>query len=197
MVALVGDGLPLADLESDAACVAWPGVHHPLNGRPPSREDVAAASTLHVAAHASFDPAHPLESSLRVRGGKLGLEDVLSLRLRASVAFVSACTTGLPAPLTPDEGLCLGHALNRAGVSDVIATGWPVADAAAAAVSVHFYEELCEGRAAPSVALQRAQQRVRDGTGPSCRLTSRYLPRIGLDGPAPIVFWAAFLHSSG
>jgi CHAT domain-containing protein len=58
-----------------------------------------------------------------------------------------------------DDWIGLVRAFLFAGADNVLATLWPIEDAAAAGVMRGFYEELAPGRALP-VALARAQRRA-------------------------------------
>ncbi len=68
--------------------------------------------------------------------------DVSRLQLTGGeLAYLSACDTAVGGDL-PDESIHLGAALSLAGYRHVVATMWPIYDAAAAHATQEFYEHL-------------------------------------------------------
>jgi hypothetical protein len=159
--------------------------------------DAATHDVLHLACHAVANVRQPLLSSLALADGDVTVADFGDLRLSARLAFLSACTTGAVAFELPEEAIGLGGMFSQLGCTAVIASSWPVPDAAAAMLVAHFYELWREDGLPPAAALRAAQARVRDCTGPVGALTRRTLgviPDLG-DPPLPAFYWAAFTLS--
>jgi CHAT domain-containing protein len=126
------------------------------------------ARRIHLATHALFDLERPLDSYLALAGAeKLTLNELLP-HLAANapeVVVLSACETAMSrVTVTPDEFLGFPAAFLHHGVRTVIATLWPVADAAAAALMGRFYTELDNPKISTAEALRRAQIWLRTAT---------------------------------
>jgi len=141
-----------------------------LRGPAAVKADVLAAlggvRRLHLATHAVFNWERPLDSYLWLAGPeKLTLDELLA-HLKGDVpemAILSACETAMTrVTATPDEFLGFPAALLHAGVRTVVATLWPVSDAAAAALMGRFYAELRDPEISPAEALRRAQTWLRE-----------------------------------
>jgi CHAT domain-containing protein len=128
-------------------------------------EAVRGADILHFSTHAIFDLNWPLLSALLLAGGeKLTLECLLPVLAAKAPRLVSlsACETGMArVSSTPDEFLGFSAAFLHAGTHTVLATLWPVDDAATAVLSGRFYRELAEKKLKPAVALRQAQNWLR------------------------------------
>jgi CHAT domain-containing protein/tetratricopeptide (TPR) repeat protein len=127
------------------------------------------ATHLHLACHALYDVAEPLDSRLLLAGDDaLTLRDILDggLDLAATrLVVLSACRTGLvDMTSVPDEVLGLPAGFLRSGVPGVVSTLWPVDDAATALLMRRFYQEQDENGLDPASALHRAQRWVREAT---------------------------------
>ena len=114
------------------------------------------ADVLHLACHGRFRADSPAFSSLQLGDGPVTLQDLRALRLQASLVTLSACETGLSHLAPGDEVQGLVRAFLLAGAGAVLATLWPVDDAATAALVSHFYAALQAG-VGPAAALQQAQ----------------------------------------
>ncbi|NTV05444.1 MAG: CHAT domain-containing protein [Chlorobiaceae bacterium] len=182
-------------------------------------EAVRDAETVHFSTHAVFDLNRPLHSALLLAGGeKLTLECLLPvLALKAPrLVSLSACETGMArVSSTPDEFLGFPAAFLHAGSRTVLATLWPVDDAATAVLSGRFYRELAEKRLTPAGALREAQNWMRRVTvrelmellrklksepAPAGPLAARIRTTLRLLDPdscpfAEPYFWAAFTIS--
>lgn len=125
---------------------------------------------LHIAAHGQTDPTAPLCSTLELADGPFLLAEVQSLRLQgARLVTLSACETSV----RPDHGdmaLALAGAFLSAGARAVLASLWPVSDAATALLMEKWYAALAQ-KMPPARALRQAQLAL--------------WPRFALD-------WAAF-----
>jgi len=133
------------------------------------RRDLPSVSVFHFAGHAISSAnrsglvlAHvtPLAGD---QGDDTGFFDARQIRMQMmqglGLAVLSACATALD-----DSGLVdpqsLVHAFLRAGVPQVVASGWNVDSHSTAALMQQFYKSLAEGRPAPE-ALQIAADAIR------------------------------------
>lgn len=120
------------------------------------RDAAAHHGLIHLACHAHFRADNPAFSALHLEDGVLGAEAVESLPLRHATVVLGGCETGLAADSAGDEMFGLVRAFLVAGAARVLASLWPVDDAATAAFMEHFYRALSTG-ATPARALQQAQ----------------------------------------
>ena len=135
---------------------------------PPTRAATLAAmgeaTIWHFACHGKADPVDPLKSNLLVADDAITLADILA---RPSVprrlAVLSACETAVPDRARLDEMIGFPGALMQAGVAGVVASGWPVRDAAAFAFAVRLHE-LLVGGVAPALAARHARTWLREVT---------------------------------
>jgi len=102
---------------------------------------------LHLATHGKFDPDTPLSSGLMltddVQGeGFLSLEELYSLRLKADLATLSACETGLGKVSNGDDVVGLTRGFLYAGANAIVASLWQVDDRSTASLMVEFYANL-------------------------------------------------------
>ncbi|HRE26930.1 MAG TPA: CHAT domain-containing protein [Anaerolineales bacterium] len=115
---------------------------------------------LHLATHAEFRADNPLFSGLALADGWLTTLDLFNWRLNASLVTLSACQTGRSVIGGGDEILGLLRALLYAGAQSVVASLWPVQDAATAQLMERFYAGLAAGLP-KSLALRDAQRTLR------------------------------------
>ena len=143
-----------------------------LHGVEATSEVVLAAISevdfLHLATHARFDLNRPLQSCVVLASGeRLAIEALLPvLRARSpGLLVLSACETAVTrVASTPDESLGFPAAFLHAGTRSVLATLWPVDDAASAFLIGRFYRELASGTKTPARALRDAQRWLRAAT---------------------------------
>jgi CHAT domain-containing protein len=120
-----------------------------------------APSLLHIAAHGQTNPTTPLCSTIELADGPFLLLEAHRLRLSGTALVVlSACETG-ERPDHGDMALALAGAFLCAGARGVIASLWPVDDAATADLMGHFYAGLAAG-VGPAAALRAAQAATRE-----------------------------------
>ena len=155
----------LAHAEAEVRQVAGllPGATCLLDGAatiPALRAHAAGAGLVHFACHARFRADNPMFSALYLHDGPLDAAGAESLPLDGALVVLGACETGLAAEVPGDEMFGLVRAFFVAGAARVLASLWPVDDAATAAFMGAFYRALAAG-AAPAQALQQAQGRVR------------------------------------
>ena len=95
----------------------------------------------------------------------LSLGDVLELQLvRARLAVLSACETGVAGVTLPDEVVSLPTGLLQAGFAGVAASLWSVEDVSTTMLMVRFYKLWQVAGWEPGAALQGAQRWLRDTT---------------------------------
>jgi tetratricopeptide (TPR) repeat protein len=166
--------LPATRREADAVARSLPQAEL-FTGRaatePRLRTALAAGGLVHLATHAELNSLNPMFSWLETapgRGGdpaddgRLEVHEILGLRVRSPLVFLSGCETGLgtgsSTAFAPGEDFAtLARAFLYAGAGSVVATLWRVDDEAAAALAERFYHRLGDG---PSVALALAQREL-------------------------------------
>ncbi len=158
-------GLPAAEREVQLA-VPWFPRADVLRPEERSPADVARAAQtagwLHASCHGVADTGDPLRSGLELAGGE---RLTLGRLARAStghltLAVLSACQTAVADPELPDEELSLAAGFLSTGCGAVVASAWPVADQATAALMTHFYRAWRGDGRPPAEALRAAQLRL-------------------------------------
>jgi CHAT domain-containing protein/tetratricopeptide (TPR) repeat protein len=134
------------------------------------RAALDAGRPIHIASHGVYNAQDPLFSRMTVGpvhqngtidDGRLEIHEILELRTRSPLVFLSGCETGLgvgsgPFAQSIDQG-SLAQAFLVAGAGSVVATLWRVDDFDAVSVATRFYEQLGTG-ASPEYALAQAQR---------------------------------------
>lgn len=161
--------LPQTEVEARSVAAALRAVDPYLHiGRAATCGDVLAAlpqaTHLHVAAHGSFDHAHPADSGvlLRDRAGHrtLTLHELRRTDLRRmQLATLATCRSAEGAQLPGRERICLPTALLDAGARGVIASLWPIEDEPSVRIMRGLYERLRSEP--PATALARMQAGLR------------------------------------
>jgi len=118
-----------------------------------------ASELLHVASHAIYSAADPLQSSLRLADGELTLEQVLALRLAGGLVVLSACETGVASDREELPGFNEAFLLAGAGV--VVSTLARTSDLGTALVMKYFFRHLRRGEDVAD-ALRAAQAEMRE-----------------------------------
>lgn len=122
------------------------------------------ATIWHFACHGKADLVDPLKSNLLVADGEITLADILARpSVARRLAVLSACETAVPDRARLDEMIGFPGALMQAGIAGVVASGWPVHDAAAFAFAVRLHELLAAG-VAPAAATRHARTWLRKVT---------------------------------
>jgi CHAT domain-containing protein len=126
---------------------------------------------VHIASHGALNGDSPLFSSIRLAmpahafessdNGRLETHEVLSLRIRSGLIFLSGCETALGPSWSSsftqgDDYATLSQAFLFAGAQNVVATLWRIDDRGAADFADRFYERL--GSVSPVAALAAAQR---------------------------------------
>lgn len=122
----------------------------------------------HITAHAEGNTENPKEAGIKLgKRGLVSIEDTLSIRWKRPprLVFLSACETALiNTQESLDEFLSLPTAFLALGAGGVIASQWPVSDAASTLLSIKFYQLHFDRKYEPSEALRQAQEWLRGAT---------------------------------
>lgn len=110
-------------------------------------------SVLHLAMHGLLDKKNPILSRLAfsengdtAQDNFLYAYEIAHLSLRSDLVVLSACETGY-GKLQAGEGmLSLARAFFYAGVPSLVVSLWEVNDASTAALMLHFYRALSDGK---------------------------------------------------
>jgi CHAT domain-containing protein len=124
--------------------------------------------------HAYFDPGSPLSSGIVTADGVITARDLLQRRARAELVVVSACESGLSAPLAGTELAGLVHALLHGGARALVVSLWQVDDARTGALMRRLHALLQQGLDGP-MALAEA------------------MSWAGADRGLPAYYWAGFV----
>lgn len=119
------------------------------------REALSTDGIVHIAGHGIMNPRNPMFSRIEMsRGsgvpaddGRLEVHELLSLRIRAPLVFLSGCETGVGSAWTTEfargeDYSTLAQGFMYAGARSVIATLWQIEDEGAAALAERFYANL-------------------------------------------------------
>lgn len=122
---------------------------------------------VHFATHGLLDNTHPELSGLvfslfdqrgEQQNGFLRATDIFNLRLPAELVVLSGCRTALGKEVGGEGLVGLTHGFMYAGAKRVMASLWPVSDAATAELMRRFYKEMLgERHLSPAAALRAAQ----------------------------------------
>jgi CHAT domain-containing protein len=118
--------------------------------------NASQADVLHLACHGSFRSDNPMFSALQLYDGSLTVELTEALRLRPGIVVLSACETGQAERGAGDEIVGLVRAFLVAGAARVLASLWPIDDAATKPFMSVLFGALSTGRT-PAAALHAAQ----------------------------------------
>jgi CHAT domain-containing protein/tetratricopeptide (TPR) repeat protein len=124
----------------------------------------ASATFIHLACHAHAPLFAAGEAFVLLADGPLSGDEIAGLaRLDARLAVVSACQSAVSRlDDLPDEAISLGTTMIIAGAACVVASLWPVDDAATAMLMIRLYEEILQNGHPPPTALRLAQLWLRD-----------------------------------
>ncbi|HVK30711.1 MAG TPA: CHAT domain-containing protein, partial [Nocardioides sp.] len=134
-----------------------------LAGRDATLEQVLhqldGADLVHLAAHGSFRADSPLFSALDLADGPLTVHDLERVRRAPYRVVLSACESGVLAPVGAEELLGLAAALFSLGTAGLVSSVAEVNDTATADLMVDLHAALAGG-ADPATALHRVRQRT-------------------------------------
>lgn len=145
--------LPSARREVQALAARYPGHTRLLVGETATeaqvRRESPQARRIHLAVHALFDAARPLDSALVLRRGQTdasaddGLLQVWEifedLDLKADLVVLSACDTAAGKDFAGEGLLGFSRAFAFAGARATVASLWPVGDNSTAELMTRFY----------------------------------------------------------
>ena len=132
--------------------------------------DLARYDILHFATHAVADTEAPqlsalVLSTLDARGnprvGEVFAGDLADQRLTAALVVLSGCETALGRAEAGEGLLGLRYAAHASGARTVIASLWPVMDAAGAFLMNDLYADVIGRNASPVAAMSRAMRAAR------------------------------------
>jgi CHAT domain-containing protein len=175
LTAIINPTEDLAGTEKEGKVVAsyFPSTARTVLERDAATPDAVLAALKgsthwHFASHGTFSWDDARLSALIMHGnerlsvGRLLDTDGLG---RPRLVVLSACETGLYGLRgIPDEFVGLPGAFTALGAAGVLATLWPVSDAATALLMAKFYELHMGDRLSPPTALRRAQLWLRQAT---------------------------------
>ena len=147
-VMLVGPGLGSGGAEVPAVAAQDAGARGLDGDRATVAASLAAldgAALAHVAAHGHFREDSPLFSSLTLADGPLLVHDLQHLRRPPHRVVLSACESGVMAPVGDQELLGLAAALLSMGTAGVVSSLAEVDDAATVEVMVALHAALRAG----------------------------------------------------
>ncbi|HSD18241.1 MAG TPA: CHAT domain-containing protein [Thermomonas sp.] len=150
----VAEPLPGAEREVHALSRQFPGATLFFKEQANKSNFEASAPTarlLHVAAHAMADTLDPLHSKVLLadengQPNYLEAKDVLGMDLKGTAMIaLSACESGLGRVEDGDEVLGFTRSFLSAGTSTLLASLWPVSDAATETLMTTLYDDLAKG----------------------------------------------------
>jgi CHAT domain-containing protein len=135
------------------------------------REALSEGGIVHVATHGIMNVRNPMFSRIELApgapipqdDGRLEVHELLELRIRAPLVFLSGCETGVGAAWSTqfargEDYATLAQAFLYAGARGVMATLWRIPDDGAAAFAEEFYARLVSQP--PAEALAAAQRNL-------------------------------------
>lgn len=197
----VGCADPRGDLPNALLEIAWlaevdPRMQRHIGAavdRSSVLQALQSAQCLHFAGHAEFDVDDPMQSALLLADGeRLSLLELLPvLRDGApSLVVLSACETAIARVTSfANETLGFPAALLSHGVSSVVASLWPVDDAATAMLMGEFHRLL------PTSDVTRALRQAQDWLRTLTAAEAIDVMRVLRQAPAPVGPRAAALRS--
>ncbi len=126
-----------------------------------AKENLGRYSVCHIASHARLDHSSPERSYILLAPGEgedghLTVEEIYGLSLdRSPLVTLAACRTAVSVRSEGGELIGISDAFLAAGANAILATLWPVDDAAAEQVIKRFYARL---RSAPAAEALRLAQ---------------------------------------
>ncbi|MEO1397067.1 MAG: CHAT domain-containing protein [Cyanobacteria bacterium J06634_5] len=110
------------------------------------KQQLSTANIIHLATHGFYDEKSPMQGALALaiaddqQDGLLTAREISALSLRAELAVLSACDTGL-GQITGDGVVGLSRAFITAGTPSVMVSLWQVSDQATADLMIEFYRQ--------------------------------------------------------
>lgn len=120
---------------------------------------------VHLACHARGAFYDAQDSGIELADGMVSADEIAALGpIDAELVVVSACQTAIADLATVGEVFSTSTAFLAAGAKCVLASLWPVDDAATALLMVRLYEEMTNGGLRPPEALRQSQNWLRSIT---------------------------------
>jgi CHAT domain-containing protein len=160
--------LPFAAAEAHAVATLVPRAEVLVGadaGAPAVEARLAGRRVAHIACHGKTRFDDPGESRLILGDGRpLTLRRLLKVRLTGTrLVVLSACESGMPEVVVPQEKTSLAAGLMLAGVAGVVASLWAVGDRSTMLLMTRLHE-LREHGADACTALHEAQRWLRDAS---------------------------------
>ncbi|MFH1195527.1 MAG: CHAT domain-containing protein [bacterium] len=116
---------------------------------------------LHFATHAEVNDLVPLSSNLKINSendstGSIYLYEIYGLNLKAQMAVLSACNTGIGKMIKSEGMISLARAFKYANCSSVITSLWEVGDKSTSEIMTGFYSSLIKNQP-KDIALREAK----------------------------------------
>jgi tetratricopeptide (TPR) repeat protein len=169
--------LPGSRAEAEAVVRSLPGATLRLGREatePATRSALTSGGVVHLATHGELNSWNPMFSWLQAAehsggrpadDGRLEVHEILGIRVRSPLVFLSGCETGLGTAwstgFAPGEDFAtLARSFLYAGARNVVATLWRVDDRGSAVFAEEFYRRLpTDGPVAALAGAQRTMQR--------------------------------------
>ena len=124
-------------------------------------EAMRTSQTVHIAAHAAYNAASPLDSGILLSDGELTAREILQTQGRSlELVTLSACETGVFHSEVSEDPMGLARALLFAGASSILVSLWKVPDDPTRQLMRRFYDALQRGLP-KAIALQQAALAMR------------------------------------
>ena len=134
-------------------------------------EPLADFRVIHLATHATADPAYPDRAGLilgvtpkTTDDGMLQVREIMGLSLNADLVTLSACETSVGADRQEAGVVSLEQAFLIAGARAVLASLWNIEDSSTTALMKAFYQHLADGED-KALALTHAKRDILDRYG--------------------------------
>jgi len=100
---------------------------------------------LHIAAHGSFRPGHPVFSGVRLGDTFLTVHDIRQMRLEFDLVTLSGCETGRKVSVAGEELFSPDLAILTAGAACVVSSLWVLRDEDSARIMQELHRRLVDG----------------------------------------------------
>ncbi len=136
------------------------------------KQNAGRFGIIHLATHVILDDKEPLYSKFVFskdpgsgEDGYLHLYELYNMRLRANMAVLSACQTGIGKNIKGEGMMSLARGFAYAGCPSVVMSLWSIDDKATSMVVTGFYNGLAQGQS-KDVALRNAKLALINGGDP-------------------------------
>ncbi|MEW6499301.1 MAG: CHAT domain-containing protein, partial [Cyanobacteriota bacterium] len=159
---------PLQGAEKEAKAIATLLNTQALTGSSATKAAILpklpSARIIHLATHGILDNVQGLKSAIALAptdtdNGLLTAQEILQLKLNASLAVLSACNTGR-GRITGDGVIGLSRSFITAGIPSIIVSLWAVPDAPTAELMTEFYTNLYQKKLDKAQALRQAMLKM-------------------------------------